>query len=79
MKILVSGASGLIGSALVPLLQAQGCEIIRLVRTPQTTPDTVYWNPATAEFADNALDGIDAVVHLAGENIASGRWTAARK
>lgn len=79
MKILVSGASGLIGSALVPLLQAQGCEIVRLVRTPQTTPDAIYWNPATAEFADNALDGIDAVVHLAGENIASGRWTAARK
>ena len=79
MKILVSGASGLIGSALVPLLQAQGCEIVRLVRTPQTTPDAIYWNPATAEFADNALDGIAAVVHLAGENIASGRWTAARK
>lgn len=79
MKILVSGANGLIGSALVPLLQAQGCEIVRLVRTPQTTPDAIYWNPATAEFADNALDGIDAVVHLAGENIASGRWTAARK
>jgi len=80
MKILISGASGLIGSALVDRFQRSGHEITRLVRgssSPQRP--AVRWDP-TAECLDpSGLEGFDAVVHLAGENVASGRWSEAKK
>ena len=79
MNVLVTGSSGLIGAALVPALAADGHQVRRLRRAPAAGPEVTSWNPADGTFAPGALDGIDAVVHLAGENIAGGRWTAARK
>lgn len=80
MKILVTGSSGLIGSALVPFLTTGGHDVIRLVRdgTP-ARPGTVAWDPEHDTIDAAGLEGLDAVVHLAGENIAAGRWTPARK
>ena len=83
MKILVSGSTGLVGSALVPVLRSDGHEVIRLVRRPSAAlgPEdaTIQWNPETGELDGSRLEGIEAVVHLAGENIAARRWTAAQK
>src|SRR5262245_37358505 len=79
MKILVSGASGLIGSALLPLLAERGHQVMRLVRTGPTTGDAMLWDPRNQSLDAARLAGIEAAVHLAGENLASGRWTAARK
>lgn len=77
MKILITGATGLVGTALVPFLAARGHEIIALSRSGR--PGTVRWNPARGEIDSSSLAGVSAVVHLAGANIAAGRWTAARK
>lgn len=79
MRVLMTGSSGLVGTALRPRLVGSNHEVRRLRRDAKMLDDTTSWNPATGSFADGALDGIDAVVHLAGESIASGRWTAARK
>ena len=78
MKILVTGASGFIGTALVRHLAANGHEPLPLGRS-RSTANAVVWNPETGEIEVEKLAGIDAVIHLAGENIASGRWTAAKK
>jgi len=80
MRIAVTGSGGLVGSAVVPALVESGHEVVRLVRRdPAQGEKTVRWDPETG-FVDTAgLEGLDALVHLAGENIASGRWTAARK
>src|SRR5262249_43322350 len=72
MKIALTGSSGLVGSALVSSLQSAGHEVVRLKRTEQ-------WEPACGTIDGSVLSGSDAVVHLASENIASGRWTVARK
>jgi uncharacterized protein (TIGR01777 family) len=88
MKILISGSTGMIGSALLATLQGQGHEVARLVR-PDTqarlrnSPATggqrdVLWDPVAGQL-DASADGADAVVHLAGASIADGRWTPARK
>ncbi len=88
VKVLISGSSGLVGSALARSLRAAGHQVPRLVRRRPTTPDAVspkgngrelFWDPAAGALDSGALDGVDAVVHLAGENIAGGRWTAAMK
>ena len=79
MNVLLTGSSGLIGSALAPALSGDGHRVRRLRRAASAAADATSWNPADGTFAAGALDGIDAVVHLAGENIAGGRWTAARK
>ncbi len=79
MKILISGASGLVGSALTRSLTSGGHQVRRLVRRRPKSPQEVRWDPAAGSLDDNALDGIDAVVHLAGENIAGGRWSPAFK
>jgi len=84
MKILVTGATGLVGSALVDVLSREGHTVCRLVR-PQTkagggTPGAfdVAWDPETGELGGAAV-GADAVVNLAGASIADGRWTEERK
>ena len=79
MKIAVTGASGLIGSALVPRLVADGHEVIRLVRRTPRTADEHRWEPAHHRLPPGLLDDVDAVVNLAGVGVAERRWTAAHK
>jgi uncharacterized protein len=78
MKVLVSGSSGLIGSALRPALQSAGHDVIRLIRRPAAEPDEVEWRPDAPTFDRSVLEGLEAVIHLAGENIA-GRWSESKK
>lgn len=78
MRISVTGSSGLIGSALVPFLTAQGHEVGRVVRST-TAAGAWRWDPGAGHVDAGAVNGNDAVVHLAGEAIAAGRWSAARK
>ncbi len=79
MKVAITGASGLIGSALVPHLRARGDEVLRLVRRQATAPDEVSWDPAAGTVDLSALTGIDAVVHLAGAGVGGHRWTDSYK
>lgn len=82
MKILVSGATGLIGSSLVPFLTTGGHSVTRLSRAAGSADSpvpTVRWDPVLGTVDREQLEDFDAFVHLAGENIASGRWTARRK
>jgi NAD dependent epimerase/dehydratase family enzyme len=92
MKVAVTGASGLIGGALVASLRASGHEVIRLVRRPARSADEVRWDPRAAEagFSPSGdarsgpsgpagLDGLGACVHLAGAGVMDHRWTARYK
>lgn len=80
MNILITGSSGLIGSAASSFLEAGGHTVTRLVRShPATAGRTVLWDPARGAIDMAGIEGQDAVIHLAGENIGSGRWTAAKK
>ncbi len=80
MKILVSGTTGLIGTALVPFLTTGGHSVVRLIRSqPRPGQAAVHWDTAAGSIDSSALEGLDAVVHLAGENIAARRWTPAQK
>ena len=79
MKILIAGGSGLIGTALIGLLRDEGHSVVRLVRTRPQTEDEFVWDIERAEIDAATLEGVDAVIHLGGGNIAAGRWTAARK
>lgn len=80
MNVLVSGATGLVGSALIPLLETGGHTVTRLVRRPSKDGvREVVWDPARGELDPGQLTGIDGVVHLAGEGIANKRWSAAQK
>jgi uncharacterized protein (TIGR01777 family) len=78
--VAISGASGLIGAALVRRLASEEVQVRALVRrAPQAGSGEVQWDPARGVLDARALSGVDAVVHLAGENVGAGRWTAARK
>jgi len=80
MRILVSGASGLVGSAIVRRFASPADEVVRLVRRESRPgPAEVPWNPEAGTIATEGLEGLDAVVHLAGENLGTGRWTRAKK
>lgn len=78
LHIAVTGASGLLGRALTPFLTTGGHRVTPLVRHG-ARPGEIQWDPATGHLEPSALEGVDAVVHLAGENLAAGRWTAERK
>ncbi len=76
MKILVTGTTGLVGSALIPALTSDGHQVIRLVRKVSATPtNEIFWNPSLGTLNPATLEGFDAVVHLAGQSIAGARWT----
>ncbi len=80
MNILVSGSHGLVGSALVPFLTEGGHRVTRLVRAiPRAEKGEINWDPEAGKIDAASLEGLDAVVHLSGESIASGRWTAEKK
>ena len=79
MKILLTGASGLVGKLLIPVLKKDDHQIVRLVRSKdQANENTVYWSPLSGEIEVDRLRHIDAVIHLAGEPI-MGRWTDKKK
>ena len=78
MKIAIAGASGLVGSALIPILQSNGNQITRLVRSSPKT-DEIEWHPNQDEVSAHSLEGFDVIINLAGENIAGGRWTDEQK
>jgi hypothetical protein len=77
MQVAVTGSSGLIGTALVAALRADGHRVIRLVRTGPAAPDTLVWDPRAERggLDPRSLDGVGAVVHLAAASIAGKRWT----
>ncbi|MEW6338716.1 MAG: TIGR01777 family oxidoreductase [Acidobacteriota bacterium] len=79
MRILVSGANGFIGGALSARLRAGGHEVNALTRRPGASRGEVGWDPMAGSLDPAAVEGFDAVVHLAGEEIGAGRWTARRK
>lgn len=84
MKVIITGATGLIGSALVRSLLADGHEVTRLVRggrkgAPSPGVSDAEWDPAAGTADAAALEGCDGVVHLAGEPVAEGRWTDEKK
>ncbi len=80
MKVLISGSHGLVGSALIKSLTNDGHEVIRLVRHARTVgAPEIEWQPDKGIIDKQQLEGLEAVVHLAGENIAEGRWTAEKK
>jgi uncharacterized protein len=81
MRIAITAATGLIGTALARGLEADGTEVVRLVRREPAGQGEIRWDPAAADggLSPDAITGLDAVVHLSGAPIAGGRWTAARK
>lgn len=90
MRILISGATGFVGSAAVEVLQRDGHSIVRLARPasssrsgktagPGEAIQSVRWDPVAGELDGASAEGMDALVHLAGASIAEGRWSAARK
>jgi len=78
MKLAISGASGLVGSALIPELEKDGHEIVRLVRNSPKAGE-IEWHPNQDEIDPATIDGFEAIINLAGENIAEGRWTEEKK
>ncbi len=79
MKILISGASGFLGSALVDDLSGRSHRVVRLVRSEPTSEDEARWKPYEGELQAGAFDGVDTLIHLSGENIFSIRWTEKKK
>ena len=79
MRIAITGASGLVGTALVPFLQGGGHEVITLVRGTPKAPGEHRWSPEFGLLDGDALGTLDAVIHLAGENVAAARWSPAVK
>lgn len=79
MKILISGSHGLVGTALIKALETENHEISRLVRHAPNSRSEIEWSPDRYSIALARIEGFDAVVHLAGESIAEGRWTDEKK
>lgn len=79
-RFVMSGSSGLIGKALSSYLESKGDTVIRLVRQADSLPPgAIFWDPEKGELDPQILEGVDGVINLAGENIASGRWTKKRQ
>lgn len=74
-RVAITGSTGLIGSALVGHLRSEGHTVQRLVRRKAVAPDEIEWDPIGGTVDLAALDGVDAVVHLAGANVGKHRWT----
>lgn len=79
MAIIVTGASGLLGSALTAALRAEGERVVALVRRAPRDEDEVFWNPADGVLDTDSLEEAQAIVHLAGASVGDRRWTAAYK
>ncbi|WP_051283984.1 TIGR01777 family oxidoreductase [Desulforegula conservatrix] len=78
-KILISGASGLIGSNLAPFFTTGGHEVYKLVRRKPFNKNEIFWNPSEGIINSDELEGFDAIIHLAGENIGDSKWTPEKK
>lgn len=76
-RVAVTGSSGLIGSALIAKLKSDGYQVQKIVRRPTRSSEEVKWDPIKGEIDLNALDGVDAVFHLAGAGVGDKRWSAA--
>jgi len=79
LNILITGSTGLIGSELCAVLAKSKHRVLRMVRRRPAQANEVGWDPASGTLDKSALEGLDAVVHLAGESIASGRWTIEKR
>jgi uncharacterized protein (TIGR01777 family) len=82
MKVLISGSHGMVGRALTAALGTSGAEIYKLSRKQSDSPHEILWNTATGEIDAGRLEeigGVDAVIHLAGENVGEARWSEERK
>ncbi|MGJ6961537.1 TIGR01777 family oxidoreductase [Streptosporangium sp. G11] len=79
MTIIVTGSSGLLGSALVRALRDDGARVVRLVRRVPEGDDEAFWNPAKGVVERAALEGAEAVIHLAGAGIGDRRWSEGHK
>jgi uncharacterized protein (TIGR01777 family) len=78
-NVVVTGATGLIGGALVASLRADGYQVKKLVRRATRNTDEIFWNPTLGEIDLAALTGTDAIIHLAGAGVGDKRWSAAYK
>lgn len=79
MEVAITGASGLIGSALAASLREDGHRVRRLVRSPSDEPDTIDWRPDEGSIDAGSLEGLDALVHLAGVGVGERRWSPEQK
>lgn len=79
MKVVVAGASGFVGAALLPALRGEGYRVLRLVRREARADDEVPWNPSAGSLDVRHLEGVDAAINLAGENLAGKRWSTEQK
>ena len=79
MRIAITGASGLIGTALTSHLRGNGHETVSFVRRPAASPAEISWDPAAGKLNASDLEGVDAVIHLAGAGIGDKRWSDAYK
>ena len=80
MRVAIAGSSGFIGTALVRAIESRGDHVIRIVRRPPSDPaHEVEWHPERGQFDGAVLDGVDAVINLAGEGIGDRRWSSAQK
>jgi hypothetical protein len=79
LRILISGSTGMLGSALIPFLTTGGHRVVRLVRRPISGEEAVLWKPTAGELEAARLEGFDAFIHLSGEYIADGRWSKGKR
>jgi uncharacterized protein len=78
-RILISGASGLLGRKLIPFLKTGGHSVLSLVRREPRSENEIFWDPAKGILDKEKLAGIDAVINLSGESVSEGRWTEKKK